>query len=544
MLESEDLMALSIYFQKTDLLITFLVILIGIAFGNLRIKGVGFGASGVLIAAMFAGYFYAPEPIQILQDLGIVLFLLSVGLEAGPSFFRAFKQYGRRFITNVLVLLGIAAVNTVVIIALSGIPIGIGLGLFAGSFTSSPALVSALQYSPENEVIFGYGVAYPFGLIGVILFISIAMQMLKGRMQAELAARSQMSEATYRMENETFHGTLLRDLACLQEYDVVIAGILREDTPRTASGSSVLLKGDLLQLEGKEEDIATVGELLGSPVEEVEEREGGDSELDTRSIVVENTGIVNRSLNELGIPLLFNVAMTRVVRNNVEFVPRNDLELAYGDVVMAVGTSYQLDRLETFLGHEHHAVQRRVDIGSLAATLFLAFAIGGLVIPMPALGNFSLGIAGGALVSGLLFGHFGRIGNFIGRFPRNATAVLKELGLALFFAQLGFESGQSFVELLDFSAVYYAFYAFLFAVIPMAGSFLVGHFLLKISVSECFGVICGGMTFTPGLDVIRQVDDSERPVVAYGSVYPVALIMIIMVVQGMYLALGWLGALT
>ncbi|MEX2470462.1 MAG: TrkA C-terminal domain-containing protein [Pseudohongiellaceae bacterium] len=540
MLESEDLMALSVYFQKTDLLITFLVILIGIAFGNLRIKGVGFGASGVLIAAMVAGYFYAPEPIQILQDLGIVLFLLSVGLEAGPSFFRAFKQYGRKFITNVLVLLGIASVNTVVIIYLSGIPIGIGLGLFAGSFTSSPALVSALQYSPENEVIFGYGVAYPFGLIGVILFISIAMQMLKGRMQAELAARSQMSEATYRMENESFHGTLVRDLACLQDHDVVIAGILREDTPRTASGSSVLLKGDLLQLQGEKEDLVSVGELLGSAVEEQEERE---SELDTRSIVVENTGIVNRSLNELGIPLLFNVAMTRVIRNNVEFVPRNDLELAYGDVVMAVGTSYQLDRLETFLGHEHHAVQRRVDIGSLAATLFLAFAFGGLVVPMPALGNFSLGIAGGALVSGLIFGHFGRIGNFIGRFPRNATSVLKELGLALFFAQLGFESGQSFVELLDFSAVYYALYAFLFAVVPMAGSFLVGHFLLKISVSECFGVICGGMTFTPGLDVIRQVDDSERPVVAYSSVYPVALIMIILVVQGMYLTLGWMGAL-
>lgn len=536
--ESNNLVALSFYFQKTDLLLTFLVILIGIAFGNLRIKGVGFGASGVLIAAMVAGYLYAPQPVQILQDLGIVLFLLSVGLEAGPSFFRAFRQYGRRYISNVLVLLGIATVNTVIIIALAGIPIGIGLGLFAGAFTSSPALVSALQFSPESEVIFGYGVAYPFGLLGVILFISIAMQLLRKRMQDELAARSQMAAASYRMDSSDIHGTLLRDVECLQEHNVVVSGILRDATLRTASGSTVLLKGDILRLEGRKEDVDTVGKLLGTVAEDKTETE---SELDTRSIVVENMGVINRSLNDIGIPLLFNVALTRVVRNNLEFVPRDDLALAYGDTVMAVGTTYQLDQLEMFLGHEHHTVQRRVDIGSLAATLFLAFAIGGLVIPVPALGPFSVGIAGGALLSGLIFGHYGRIGNFIGRFPRNATAVLKELGLALFFTQLGFQTGQSFVELLDFSAVYYAIYAVLFAVVPMAGSFLIGHYLLKIPVSECFGVICGGMTFTPGLDVIRQADDSERPVVAYSSVYPVALIMIILVVQGMYLALTWLG---
>jgi len=539
--ETEDLVALQFYFQKTDLLITFLVILIGIAFGNLRIKGVGFGASGVLIAAMVAGYLYEPEPIGILQDLGIVLFLLSVGLEAGPNFFRAFKQHGRSFITNVLVLLGVAFVNTVAIISLAGVPVGIGLGLFAGAFTSSPALVSALQFSPESEVIFGYGVAYPFGLMGVILFISIAMQALRGRMEAEVAARSQLRAATYRVENESYDGKLLRDLEFLPQHEVVVSGILRERTLRTASGSTALLCGDVVRLEGREEDVATAGTMLGSPVEEFAEE---NSELDTRSIVVENTQVFNRTLSDLGIQLFFNVALTRVVRGNVEFVPRHDLELAYGDVVVAVGTSYQLDQLEIFLGHEHHAVQRRVDIGSLAATLFLAFAIGGLVVPIPVLGNFSLGIAGGALVSGLLFGHYGRIGEFIGRFPRNATAVLKELGLALFFAQLGFETGRSFVELLDFEAVYYALYAVLFAVVPMAGSFAVGHYLLKIPVSECFGVICGGMTFTPGLDVIRQVDASERPVVAYSSVYPVSLILVIVLVQGMYLALTALGVVS
>lgn len=537
--EADSLIAIEFFYRKTELVVTFLIILIGIAIGNIQIKGVGFGSSGVLIAAIIVGYFYQFQPIAILQDLGIVLFLLCVGLEAGPSFFRAFKQYGRQYITNVIVLLGISGINTVAIIAITGVPIGIGLGLFAGAFSSSPALVSALQYSPESEVIFGYGVAYPFGLLSVILFITIAMRVMRGKLQQEMDQRSQMHAALFKMDNAELNGLLIRDIDLFPDHNVVVSGILRDLTMRTASGNTVLLKGDILRLEGLPHDVNTVGNMLG---ERVEERSDQDTELDTRSIVVENTSVLNRTLSDLGVRLRFNVSLTRVIRSNVEFVPRHDLALAYGDVVVAVGTPYQLDQLELFLGHEHHTVQRRVDIGSLSATLFLAFAIGSLVIPLPILGNFSLGIAGGALVSGLIFGHFGKIGNFIGRFPRNATVVLRELGLALFFVQVGLDTGKSFVEFLDYQAIFYAMYAVLFAIVPMAGSFLFGHYFMKIPISECFGVICGGMTFTPGLDIIKKTDDSERPVVSYSSVYPVALILVIALVQGMYLALISLGA--
>lgn len=540
MSESDGLVAIEFFFQKTDLLINFLVILLGIGFGNLRIKGVGFGSSGVLIIAMAAGYLYQFEPIVILQDLGIVLFLLAVGLEAGPNFFRAFKLHAREYITNVLVLLAVAGVTVVSLIAITGTPVGIGLGLFAGSFTSSPALISAMQFSPEEQVIFGYGVAYPFGLLGVILFITVAVKILRRRMDSELQSDSNLHAAVYKVHNTNYNGVLIRDMTILAENNVVVSGILRELSMLPAGGSTAVLLDDVLRLEGHGEDVARVGATLG---EEIQEGFDEDSELNTRSIIVENMSVVNRSLSDLGVRLRYNVSLTRVIRANVEFVPRHDLVLEYDDVVVAVGTPYQLEQLELFLGHEHHTVQRRVDIGSLAATLFLAFAIGGVTIPIPELGPFSLGLAGGALVSGLLFGHFGRIGNFIGRFPQNTTAVLKEFGLALFFVQVGFETGQSFVNALDVQALYYALYAVIFAVVPMAGSFLVGHWLLKIPISQCFGVICGGMTFTPGLDIIRQVDSSEKPVVAYSSVYPVSLILVIVLVQGMYLALASLGAL-
>ncbi|MBS3809569.1 MAG: hypothetical protein KGY38_05395 [Desulfobacterales bacterium] len=534
----EDLITIEFFFQKSELIVTFLIVLLGITFGNIRIKGVGFGSSGVLIVAMIAGYLYQFNPVPILQDLGIVLFLLCVGLEAGPSFFRAFKQHGKRFITNVIILLVISGINTVAIIYLAGIPVGIGLGLFGGAFTSSPALVSALQFSPESEVIFGYGVAYPFGLLGVILFISIAMRILRKRLEEETRSYTSMVAKLYRIINEKYHGQLIKEISDIQDSNVVISGILRDLSLRTASGSTALFKNDIVRLEGSQKDVEKVGSLLG---EEVLENFEDSPELDSRSIVVENKSVINRSLTDLGIRLRFNVSLTRIIRANLEFIPRYDQVLEYGDVMVAVGSPYQLDQLEMFLGHEHQAVQRRVDLRSLAAALFLAFFIGGLIIPFPAIGNFSLGLAGGGLVAGLIFGHFGQIGNFIGRFPRNATEVLKELGLALFFVQVGFETGQSFVEFLDYDVIYYALYAILFVTIPMTASFLTGHYIMKIPISECFGVICGGMTFTPGLDIIREVDKSERPVVAYSSVYPVSLILVILLVQGMYLSLMLLG---
>ncbi len=284
--DAESLVSIPLYFQKSELVVTFLIALAGIAFGNLTVKGVGFGSSGVLIAAMVAGYSFQFDAVNILADLDIVLFLLCVGLEAGPSLFRAFKRDGKRFISNVLVLLGVSAVNTVVLIAITGVPIGIGLGLFAGAFTSSPALISALQFSPEQEVIFGYGVAYPFGLIGVILFISIVVRLMKRRMDDELRGRSQLNAAVYKLDSDAYHGSRIADVPLFQEHDVVVSGILRDLSIHSASGGTVPQQGDTLRLEGLPENVAAVGSALGAEVQGPFDEQ---SELNTRSIVVENT---------------------------------------------------------------------------------------------------------------------------------------------------------------------------------------------------------------------------------------------------------------
>jgi len=194
------------------------------------------------------------------------------------------------------------------LIVLLGIAFGIGLGLFGGAFTSSPALISALQFSPEREVIFGYGVGYPFGLLGVIVFVTIATRMLHGRMQAEIQSRSRLHSGVYRVVNDAVNGRPIRDIEMLRDRDVVVSGILRDLSIRTASGSTPLLVGDVVRLEGTAEAVDEAGGQLG---EALHEEFVEDSELDTRSIVVENTAVVNRSIRDLGIGLRFNVSITR-----------------------------------------------------------------------------------------------------------------------------------------------------------------------------------------------------------------------------------------
>ncbi|MEM7182740.1 MAG: hypothetical protein AAF518_17635 [Spirochaetota bacterium] len=527
-----EVVQFSIQFKITSLFITFAIVVIGLLFGKLKVKKLGFGSSGVLIVAMLAGYFYNIEASAELQKLGIVLFLLAVGSEAGPSFFRSFKNQGKTFITMVVVLLSISGITTILGLVITGIPVDFGLGLFAGSFTSTPALVSATQFANKSQVIMGYGIAYPFGLLTVILFIHLTVKILYKQIADEGKSKSIIYIGFFRLEAEDCDKKQIKEIQLFRDNEVIVSAIKRDNVIMPVNSKTLLLQGDILKLEGKQEVVEKVGHVFGSHVAESFSSVGGD--LSTRSIVVENISNINKSFKELQIRLKYNVSITKVIRAGFELYPKSDLVLEFDDIIEAVGSPYQLDRLEQELGHKHHTVQPRVDILSIAVMLFFSFLIGGIFLPIPYMGDFSLGLAGGALITGLTFGHFGKIGNFIGRFPMESTQTLKEFGLAVFFVQIGLKTGHSFVDGISFQTIYYILFSILLALVPMALSFIIGYKYLKLSIIECFGVICGGMTFTPGLDIIREVNASDKPVIAYSSAYPFALILVIFLVQGIH----------
>lgn len=530
MVDSE-LFTISLQFELTGLLVTFGIMALGLLLGEVRIRSISFGTSGVLLVAMAAGYFYQVQSNETLQQLGILLFLWAVGLEAGPNFFRSFQRMGRSYILMSLFLLAVAGFTVTAGTILLAIPGDLALGLFSGAFTSTPALVSAAQVANRESVVLGYGIAYPFGLLTMILFIQISVKLLAHRFHVDENKTGRRHAAVFQIENTGIDRQLIKDIHLFSQNDVIATHIRREETVMPALPSTMLMVGDLIRIEAKDEN--SLSEMEGKLGKRTRGSLSFEGELDTRSVVVENVDRINRSLRDLGLRLNYQVTVSRVIRSGFEIYPEPDLIIQYGDIMEVVGSPYRLNQMELEFGHKHHSVEPRVDIASLAVMLFFSLLAGSIILPVAGLGNLSAGIAGGALITGLIFGHFGRIGRFIGRFPLQSTRVMKEFGLALFFVEVGLNTGRSFVDAIGIEAIVYILFAIFVAIIPVVSSFYIGYKKMKLSLIECYGVICGAMTFTPGLDIIRQIDDSDRPVIAYSSVYPVSLILVIVLVQAL-----------
>lgn len=212
----------------TLLFVVFGVLLFGYALGRITIKGVSLGDAGVFIIALVAGallfsvnkdnellfaasakpYDFS-EGLKIIESLGLVLFVTSVGYIAGPKFFGNFKKNFKSYVLLALIIIiagGLSAVGCIFV----GKFIGYGstietqdgfvamiVGLLSGSLTSTPSFAAAKATVAEEYVglvSVGYGIAYIFGVVGVVLFVQIMPKLLKANMEEERAKLSVNSD--------------------------------------------------------------------------------------------------------------------------------------------------------------------------------------------------------------------------------------------------------------------------------------------------------------------------------------------------------------
>ena len=205
---------------STLLFVVFAVLMLGYLLGRITIKGVSLGDAGVFIVALFVGalFFYvegdallfnfSSKPynfssgLSLIESLGLVLFVTSVGFIAGPKFFGNFKRNFKSYVLLGLVVIlagGLAAVGCIYL----GEVVGYGatieeqdgfvamiVGLLSGSLTSTPAFSAAkatVDASYTSLVSVGHGIAYIFGVIGVVLFVQLIPKMAKANMEEERA---------------------------------------------------------------------------------------------------------------------------------------------------------------------------------------------------------------------------------------------------------------------------------------------------------------------------------------------------------------------
>lgn len=188
----------------------FAIIAVGFALGRIKVKGISLGDAGVFIAALLFGCLfytslaeqlpvYTDKALKIVENLGLILFVTSVGFIAGPKFFGNFKQNFKSYVALALVVILAGGLTAVGCILFGRGVMGetnheeftaMIVGLLSGSLTSTPAFSAAkatVDAAYESVVSVGYGIAYIFGVIGVVLFVQIIPKLTRADMDRERA---------------------------------------------------------------------------------------------------------------------------------------------------------------------------------------------------------------------------------------------------------------------------------------------------------------------------------------------------------------------
>jgi putative transport protein len=565
----------------SSLLVLALVIATGLMIGRLRIAGVRLGAAGVLFSGMIFGHFgwsLIPELLEFTGDFGLILFVFAIGLTIGPGFFNALRAQGLKLnlLAASVVLLGVLL--TVTINRVAGIEMPIAVGIFTGSTTNTPSLAAAAQtlrdHPPRPEASrralaqagvdvgdgdaidvaevaklpgLGYAIAYPFGVIGIILSM-VLMRILfrvdpigeaKSLDESLQSKRPRLERLNLRVTNPNLNALTLGQipgLAGANGSQVVISRMLRDEVVTVPHRSTEIRLGDVLLAVGTPEQLEQLRIVVGepSPIDLMEIR----GEVSFHWVVVTRAELVGKSLDELHLDDRFGVQITRVRRSEVEMPPLAKLRLAMGDQLLVVGRRDAVTAVAKRVGDLPKELERS-DLTPMFAGIALGVVVGSIPIWFPgASAAVKLGLAGGPLLVAILLGSIARVGPFVFYLPRPASHILREMGIAIFLATVGLRSGDRFVaSLTQGDGMYWLLAGIIITTLPLLIVGGIGRWALKIDYPTLVGVIAGSMTDPPALAFANEQTDSELPSVSYATVVPLTMILRVLAAQ-MLILLG------
>ncbi|WP_246880145.1 aspartate:alanine exchanger family transporter [Bacillus suaedae] len=522
-----------IEYIKEPLILLFVILFLGSALGQAKVKGLSLGSSGVLLVAMIFGHFdYQVSPI--VQHLGLSLFIVAVGLQAGPRFFRMMRSSGIIFGLIGLSIVLIAALTTIIIAKLFGFSTALSIGLMTGALTSTPGLAAALQATNDPLASVGYGIAYPFGVVAVVLFVQLLPRILRvdvvkdlEKVQGPLRNAESPKVVTIQVTEEWIHKRTLSELGFGRYRSVVISRVIRGDRNIIALKDTVILKGDRLVAVGMQNDLDEFCHDVGK---EVETNFKNADHIQLRKVVVDSEEMLGKNLKELSLRSLYGVTVTRIERSGFEFNQNPNWPMERGDVLTLVSSEDRLDEVEALFSRKRLTVTN-VHIFSLSLILLLGIALGMIPIYLPGLGTITFGVAGGPLFIALIIGHFGKIGPIKARFFQPSNQVIRDIGLVLFLAGAGTTAGSGIVEVVQENGISLIFGGAIITIVPIIAGFLIARKLFRLSVVHSLGALCGGLTSTPGLGAVNQLIDTEDPAIAYAAAYPFALIFVAIISQ-------------
>ncbi len=521
------------YLLSNTYVAVFVIIAVGLFVGNIKIKNISLDTSAIIFVALIFGHFGVKLP-PIIQKLGLIFFIYSVGIQAGPGFFDSFKKQGVNLIILTVMVVTSGALITVGCASILDIDFDLAVGLFTGALTSTPGLASAIDATKSPMASIGYGIAYPFGVLGIILFIKIIHRALKVDVKAEELKYQQEVEEDYPklvnknfiIENPNIEGKTIGSLNIRAMTGANISRIFHDGVTKTPDKKTILHKGDIIKAVGTEECLEKVNLLIGNPTEV---KIPLTKKFVVRSLLVTNKKIVNKSFAEIGLFTNFNATATSIRRSGIDITPTSKSRLRFGDKVMIACGEEDLSAVSEFFGDNKKSLDQ-VDFLAISVGILIGILVGYIEIPLGFF-NFKLGLTGGILLSSLILSKIGRTGNIIWNVSGTSNQLLRKLGLILFLASVGTNAGGSLVATVSQYGIQLFAVGALITLIPMFLAIGLGHFFFKINFLTLIGALTGGMTSTPALSTIDEITEIDAPKIAYATVYPFALVTLVICSQ-------------
>ena len=537
-----------------SIMILALTIAIGVFLGKFKFKGVTLGVTWILFIGILFSHFgmtLDPKVEHFAKELGLILFVYSIGLQVGPGFFSSLKKGGLSLNLMASSIVLLSCIITFVIHKVTGTELSTMVGVLSGAITNTPGLGAAQQTLLDSGVedtsilASAYAVAYPLGVVGIIGSMIFLRAMFKNKLHKldEERGHNDDFEELHRfyikVTNPNIFGKTIKELALAIPAKFVVSRIINQNHDAlSATGESVINKGDYLKIVANpkvEDSITTlIGEKVVLPNEsEISQNRGQD--LVSRKIVVTKESVNGRSISELNIRSRYNVNISRVQRAGIEMAALFDLKLQLGDRVNLVGKESDVQKVADVLGNSmkrlNHPNLFPIFIGIFIGIVFgsIPFMIPG--IPQP----IKLGLAGGPLIVAILMARFGPLYKIVTFTTTSANMMLREIGISLFLACVGLGAGENFIETITNGGYWWVLYGVIITIVPILVVGSIAVLFKKVDGTTLLGLIAGSTTDPPALAYANAAAGSDRAAISYATVYPLTMFLRVLTAQIMIL---------
>ena len=534
------------------------VIAVGLLLGKIRIKGVSLGSTWILFVGILLSHFgfrADASLLHFLKEFGLILFVFSIGLQVGPGFFHSFKSGGLKLnlLAVSLVLLGV--ITTYVIHLVTGENLVTLTGVMSGAVTNTPGLGAAQQTyldatsgsflhevnssAISSSLASGYAVAYPIGVLGVILVIMLTKAMFKvdlKKEEDEMNSRETGMDSPQRLafciKNPAVFGKTILEASHAIENKFIISRIYRNGAVTVPVATTVLHEGDDLLVVTSQNSVEAVTMLFGEQIDMPKEAwDKIDASMAVRKLTITRTSMTGKRLKDLRIRTTYGVSITRVNRGGIDLVANPDLIVQMGDTLLVVGHDKDISQVAKFVGNSRAGLNHP-NLIPIFFGIALGVLFGSIPIMIPGIPQaIKFGLAGGPLIIAILLGYFGPKLKITTYTTMSANLMLREIGISIFLAAVGLSAGENFVDSIVNGGYWWILYGALITLIPTGLIAILGKTVFKLNFYQVCGLLSGGCTNPPVLAFAQNAYGTDYTSVSYATVYPLTMFMRVLMAQ-------------